>query len=527
MPESPPQGTTQRDVFLSHAHEDGALARRLAADIEQTPLVDRHMTAWLDEAEIKPGMSVTSTINSGLEASRHVVLIMTPAYFSSRSGWTDAEWHAALHLDPDNRLGRIISILAADCPYIPVLLRHLMRIDIRGVHYDRGLLELREALLGQSLTRPATVRGQLIRTDGRIDRSTLVAERAMTCAYPDAVQERLYSNLLPVERPPLWVYVAPVSDAICARRADGTLGLPSKQAVKVAVRRSLEERGKAPFVPAFRLHEGHVVTFHDLEAPDGAFSGVVEADKSEPVLTQEYVRDEDDRRLVTSLLNMAVSRHAYRVGLVADQTKQGRFFFPPDDGRERVIYWTPFRKRASRTVAKPCCTKEGQVLFWRHQGAYLSMSFLSNRYYLRIKPTWVITSDGAEVMGGQKVSNWVINWTGPERNLQVLYHIRFWTTILHESPGPISVRAGDQRMELRTTPAFVEQNFGIAHDRILIKEALDEEAELIANREEELADAATETAVLNSDAIEEEPGLSVSEDESTDEEAASEEDARE
>jgi hypothetical protein len=52
---------------------------------------------------------------------RFVVLAMTPAYFKSESGWTDTEWHAALHADPDNRRGHLLPLSVEDCPYIPYL----------------------------------------------------------------------------------------------------------------------------------------------------------------------------------------------------------------------------------------------------------------------------------------------------------------------------------------------------------------------------------------------------------------------
>lgn len=99
-----------RDIFLSHRELDKDFVRRLAADIEQHPGAQsnrsRSLQTWLDEAEIPPGQSITGAINGGLEKSRFVALILTPNYFQSESGWTDAEWHAALSQDPDNRCGK-------------------------------------------------------------------------------------------------------------------------------------------------------------------------------------------------------------------------------------------------------------------------------------------------------------------------------------------------------------------------------------------------------------------------------------
>jgi hypothetical protein len=97
-----------RDLFLSHRSSNKELARTLAADIEAKSFGDRHLSVWLDEAEIPIGGSLPAHINRGLENSRFVLLLMTPAYFESESGWTDAEWHAALSADPDNRRHRLL-----------------------------------------------------------------------------------------------------------------------------------------------------------------------------------------------------------------------------------------------------------------------------------------------------------------------------------------------------------------------------------------------------------------------------------
>jgi hypothetical protein len=101
---------------------DKIFVGKLAQDIARERYRDRALCAWVDEAEIVAGQSVTGMVNLGLERSRFVAFVMTPAYFESESGWTDAEWHAALYRDPDNRQGRLLPLLAADCPYIPICL---------------------------------------------------------------------------------------------------------------------------------------------------------------------------------------------------------------------------------------------------------------------------------------------------------------------------------------------------------------------------------------------------------------------
>lgn len=509
------------DIFLSHRSVDKDFVHKLAADIEAETSKGRNLLTWVDDAEIRAGQSIPAMINQGLENCRFIGIVMTPQYFQSESGWTDAEWHAALHVDPDNRRARIIPLLAKDCPYIPFLLRHLKAIDFRGNRYSQALQELLSVLKGEPLPRPITYRGQLITPGGKISRETLVAERAVPDADPDAISERLYCNLLPVLHLPKYVYSAPIAKGLRREKADGSESLPSKQQIKDAIRLAQEEAKVVhPFMPVFRVFEDKIITFHDLESLDGPFASVIDDEEiDEPIPINEFLVDEDGRNIIVSLLNMAIDRHAMRVGLFVDETKQRRFFFRPKNGEANIITWTAVKKKANRTVAKPCI-KNGEVLFWRHQGAYLKMLFLANKFYLQIKPTWVITEDGFRVKKGPKVGRLIIKWTGPERNLQLLYHIRFWTSIMRTGRGPISVRAGDQTIEFETSPAFIQQAYGIAHDQKDLMLLLDQEAPLIALREEELADQAAEAELAQFDQLDEDEELT--EDDSDEEDTSKE-----
>ncbi len=486
-----------RDVFLSHRTTDKPFVRELAADLERLGSDSNDLRVWLDEAEVRPGDSLPRMINEGLEKSRFIALIMTPDYFMSGSGWTDAEWHAALHSDPDNRKGRIIPLLVSDCPYIPYLLRHLRAIDLRGHHYQSGLRELVSVLRGEPLPRPITHRGQLITSGTKIDRSTLIAERAIPDAYPDAVSEpeRLYCNMLPVERLPKYIHVAGVAQHLLSPKRRGGFTIPSKSRLKEIIRAGQEADRIEPErrrMPSFRIYGDRIVTFHDLENPEGPLADVVDENEIEINEVTTFLRDPELRNLLVSLLNMSLQRHLSRCGLVIDSEKQGRYFFPPKEEGSHVVSWIPQKKRATRTVAKPVL-KDNEVLYWRHLGAYIKTLFLANKFYVLIKPTWVITKDGTTPIGGPNVGRRVAKWTGPERNLQVLYHVRFWTSVLRRGRGgPISVLAGDQAMDIATIPAMIQQAYGIASDQRDLMRLLDDEAPIIAAEEDELVDIAME-----------------------------------
>ena len=488
---APGSTAASRDLLLSHNSKDKAVVREIAAAIEAEKFNGRNLTVWFDEAEIRPGESIPGKVTEGLEKSRFIGVVMTPAYFESKSGWTDAEWHSVLHTDPDNRRARLIPLLVTDCPFVPYLLRHLKAIDLRADRFSEGLKHLLAILRDEPLPRPVMHRGQLITPAGKIERATLIAERAVPDADPDVRTETLYCNLLPIERLPRYVYTAEIANDLMRINDKGESIAPPKNRIKQVIRAAQEAAQVEPerrFMPAFRLFEDRLVTFHDLEDPEGVLAPVIDENTIEVIDIPSFVRDEDLRKIAISLLNMAISRHLGRAGLVIDEEKLGRFFFPDREGQARVITWTPRKNKATRTVAKPV-VKDDRVLFWRNLGAYVKVIFLANNLYIQILPTWVITTDGHSPATGPDIGRKVIKWTGPERNLQILFHIRFWTSILRRGmKGPISIRAGDQSVEVATAPAHVQLPFGIAQDQKDLMRLLDDEAPVIAAEEEERAD---------------------------------------
>jgi hypothetical protein len=344
----------KRDIFLSHSSRDKDVVRQLAAELESATFGDRYVLTWLDEAEIRPGQSIPGQINHGLETSRFVGVVMTPAYFEHGSGWTAAEWHAALHGDPDNHRARLLPLLIQDCPYIPPLLRHLLMIDLREDTYTQGLQQLLRVLREEPLPRPVTYRGELIQPSGRIDRATWLAERTMPDADPDPIPEKLYCNLLPVDKLLRSLYSAPLAPRLRQARRGHTVSFPRKKDLIEIVRTAQEDVGiETPRTPAFRVIGDRVVSFHDLASAESPLAPIVDADACDEYDVRDFLTDEDERRIVLSLINMAIDRHASRQGLAIDPTQAHRYFFPSDDGKPRVIPWRPLKKRAQRTVAKP------------------------------------------------------------------------------------------------------------------------------------------------------------------------------
>jgi len=88
--------------------------------------------------------------------------------------------------------------------------------------------------------------------------------------------------------------------------------------------------------------------------------------------------------------------------------------------------------------------------------------------------------------------------------MQVLFHIRFWTSILRGGKGgPIAIRAGDQFLEVATAPAHIQLAFGIGSDQRDLMQLLDEEAPVIAADEEERAEIVLDASLDEDVEIEE------------------------
>src|SRR5579885_872045 len=374
--------TDKRDVFLSHAAIDKPFVRSLASRLSKIEINGHKLTYWLDEAEITG--SVPGAINKGLEKSRFFAAIMSPHYFDSSSGWTDAEWHAALHIDPDNRSTWFLPILSSNCPYIPILLRHFRWFDLREDSSGKEFQRLADAIRGQQIRQMD--RGREITPGGGMSLGSIVAERAPILPMPDKVPERLTCNLLPIIDLPKTIFSAPLT---AETRRHFKTHIAKKALVEIIERNARAEELPARRIPPFRLSGDTIFSFYRLDKPGSVFRSIITTRRCLQQSFQKMLEDADGRLIVVSLLNMAVQSHAKSLGLLNsyEAGRGWRFFFPPAHGKiEKHIDWRPSRKTARRTVTKPLKPNEPKTE-WLHAGAYLDVVELAKDFFLKIRPT--------------------------------------------------------------------------------------------------------------------------------------------
>ena len=97
------------DIFLSHNSKDKAVVRPLAERLQRDGL-----QVWFDKWVLKPGDSIPSKIEEGLEHSRVLVLCMSANAFGS--DWAKLEAGTFRFRDPLNKERRFIPLRLDDAP---------------------------------------------------------------------------------------------------------------------------------------------------------------------------------------------------------------------------------------------------------------------------------------------------------------------------------------------------------------------------------------------------------------------------
>lgn len=121
-------------AFISYSHEDASFVNQLAED-----LVASGVGVWLDRWEIKVGDSISDRIQSGLQESDYLLVVLSPN--SVNSPWVCEELSVARVRQLESRRVIVLPVLYQDCE-IPALLRDKLYADCRGERYNQGLQKL-------------------------------------------------------------------------------------------------------------------------------------------------------------------------------------------------------------------------------------------------------------------------------------------------------------------------------------------------------------------------------------------------
>jgi hypothetical protein len=116
--------TPQPSIFLSHNYRDKPFVRTLAQD-----LTAMGIRVWVDEAELRVGDSLITSISSAIDEMRYLGVVLSPHSVDSR--WVREELNQALTNQLAQRATSVLPILLADCQ-IPGFLRDRLYADFRN-----------------------------------------------------------------------------------------------------------------------------------------------------------------------------------------------------------------------------------------------------------------------------------------------------------------------------------------------------------------------------------------------------------
>lgn len=125
------------NVFISHSSEDEEYAREIATRLE-----DQGIDVWYDGWSLKPGDSIISKIEAGIEGADVLLVLLSKA--SLKSSWVQAEINASFNKMLSDRNIRVIPVLIEDVE-VPLLLRDRQYVDLKK-NFESGIGTLAEFL---------------------------------------------------------------------------------------------------------------------------------------------------------------------------------------------------------------------------------------------------------------------------------------------------------------------------------------------------------------------------------------------
>jgi hypothetical protein len=437
-----------KDLFLSHTGADKAWVERLAELIEGISYQNRYLGVVYDKWDFAHAKNIVLELEKEIDGCRFIGVVISKA--SLAADWPTLERTIAVWSDPTGAKGRVIPILIENVP-LPPTLRVRRWIDFRNPgNFDQSFLELIAILRGESIPRGSGGLLPSLQAGQGLPSPPLVVTSAVEA---DKVEEKLISNLLPVLELPGHIYAS-------------STHLRQKSDI------SKLSNGKPQSYPPFLLRSGRLFTFENLADDNSLFRSVIEATQVESEEFRGWFGT-DKHNWAVEMLNLHLKASAYQRYLRFDGKGQ-RFFFVPYRDTPKKIWWFVGGKRYHREVTTRHTmtrlnsqgNKERLPYGWRHQGLRANFVHLPLGLFLRLEPTWLLTTDGKVPRGGPRVGPVLSHWLNQERNGQILRSIRFWSLVLSRGQSEISIPTGQQPIRVALTPARGLLGFGIICDSV-------------------------------------------------------------
>ena len=426
------EGGQVKDVFLCHTGSDKPWVENLGARLEEERIDGRPISVFLDKWDIDFGENILQRIEEGLEESRFVAVVLSPAMV--RAEWPRLEWQSQVYDDPAGRKARILPIVlhrydpeTEEKLRIPLPLKILKYFDFSDEkHFEDEFQRFLARVRGQ----PPSRGGLATSAAGFLGRES-----------PDPVTEPLVSNLLPVlQYPELWSDLTAVQSA-----------------------REVWKTLKGMKVPPVLVHGQRLYSTYSPEDTDNPFRQFLTGSEPARHDPTEWLRDQDQSRLLVRLLNSALNEHCYHLGIRRVKRERHQYFVPTFGGKPRSFQWSPGGRM--RTLAKLTPQKDGTYL-GVHHSAKMRFATIGEAAYLVLEPGWIFTKDGATPLPGPQLSVLSTKWGGRERNAGVLRSLLMWAMLLSEGEDSFDLWMGHGSARLSATPENATISVGLMYDSI-------------------------------------------------------------
>jgi len=208
------------------------------------------------------------------------------------------------------------------------------------------------------------------------------------------------------------------------------LEIPSKiHVAETTYRASNEifaEKPNATF-PAFDLGNGQVCSF-DAFVEENPLSSFIVSDSVVSINLEKFVEHENNESIVIKILNRWIKNRCRRMGLVFDE-RTNAHYYPRDANGDGLVTvkWKAPTKESTRELTKPM-KNGGKTHFWVHRSAVISAQKFWGKYYVRIKPRFLFSSDGMSLYDGPKSDKLDRKFRKSKysHNLNQFYDVLFW-----------------------------------------------------------------------------------------------------
>ena len=180
-------------------------------------------------------------------------------------------------------------------------------------------------------------------------------------------------------------------------------------------------------LPIFDLNNGQLCSFNEFTSKNPLSSFIVPG-SALSIHTEAFAENEDDEYTVIKILNRWIKRRCRKTGLEFDDRTKTYYYPKVENGTGLVsVSWKAPSRESTREITKPMKNGE-KVNFWVHRGAVIAAKKFWGVYYAQIKPRFLFSSDGINLLEADKADKLDRNFRKSlySRNLNQLYDVLFW-----------------------------------------------------------------------------------------------------